>query len=269
MTTNPFRRAFTLIELLVVISIIALLVALLLPALSHAREAAYNVSCMANQKQIALGVLTYAEDHDGKLPPAWANNWYWPYHLLPWVGGESDIYECKSKLTPYETFNTYMANGGYRHGFDQQWAPAQAQGPTDLHRVNRPGKYVLIVETTEDWAIFQSGSATWWGQGREPFMLGGLTEHMSYFASTNLGAYGWGGRHFRGGGGRGTDPWGFSNINFGDGHVGSYSMQQIVEQFVTGFWFEYPHTPASSQAVNHPPPGPQPGSLWWLEPGWS
>jgi len=62
------QAAFTLIELLVVISIIALLIALLLPALGRARQMALLTSCQSNVRQITLGVLSYGFDSDGVLP---------------------------------------------------------------------------------------------------------------------------------------------------------------------------------------------------------
>ncbi len=60
--------AFTLVELLVVIGIIAVLMGILLPALSKARQAGYEVSCKSNLRQLALGFTMFANEHNGHLP---------------------------------------------------------------------------------------------------------------------------------------------------------------------------------------------------------
>src|SRR5439155_6364709 len=66
---NPMKhRAFTLIELLVVIAIIAILAAMLLPALSRAKQRAWSTQCQSNLHQMVLGLKIYADDHGNLYP---------------------------------------------------------------------------------------------------------------------------------------------------------------------------------------------------------
>ncbi|MBA3686591.1 MAG: type II secretion system protein [Planctomycetes bacterium] len=91
------RSGFTLIELLVVIAIIAILVSILLPALTLARAGASNMTCRNNLRQIATGMIAYAGDHD-QFPPI---------RLVPTSGPNG--------WDGSDWFTNLLHNGGYVH----------------------------------------------------------------------------------------------------------------------------------------------------------
>ncbi|HOJ40246.1 MAG TPA: type II secretion system protein, partial [bacterium] len=128
------KKGFTLIELLVVVAIIAILAAMLLPALSKARERARTSLCVSNLKQIVLAWRMYVDDYDEILPPMNdavyrfsgkvygsepAANYYWPYmmrtylNMPDWPPGYWDVvpekYRKKILTCPSMTSRLYYA----------------------------------------------------------------------------------------------------------------------------------------------------------------
>lgn len=112
---KPAQDAFTLIELLVVIAIIAILAAMLLPAMGNAKLKAQGVQCLNNGKQMMLAWRMYSEDSTDKVPTAWGyvgSDWI-PYdYEMSWTGSpvadgqnpnnwNPDIVIKKSLLWPY------------------------------------------------------------------------------------------------------------------------------------------------------------------------
>ena len=85
------NKGFTLIELLVVISIIALLVSILMPALGKAREQARLAVCASNQRQLVTGVLIYATENEGKFPPRITRPGYGYANVINYRPGEQGV----------------------------------------------------------------------------------------------------------------------------------------------------------------------------------
>ena len=93
---NRKPYGFTLIELLVVVAIIAILAAILLPALNSARERGRAASCVSNLKQIGNGMQFYQDANDGRMPPPGSQgnsgdrSWTWAALIPPYVGFDID-----------------------------------------------------------------------------------------------------------------------------------------------------------------------------------
>ena len=242
----PCLRAFgfTLIELLVVIAIIALLIALLLPAIKKAREAARVPVCASNHRQMAYATHAYAADYHDFFPPGTSyvkdnssgspdpsEAWWWPRHLRVYLDSDK-VYQCSVQLVDNHP-NTYIANG-------QNWMffydlhGNQPDRFMTLDEVAQPAKVVMFHESVRDWTGYY-GASGWTDDtiGLYADMQPGFTYYLPD-APVN------GGRHYRRDGSGGSDPWGFDNISFVDGHVGLYTMEDLVAANTPAKYMDYP-----------------------------
>jgi len=100
------RKGFTLLELLVVIAIIAILAAILFPVFAKAREKARQASCSSNCKQMALGVLMYAQDYDETILGYWENTYLWVEKIMPYVKN-TQLFVCPSNRPGWQCPPSY------------------------------------------------------------------------------------------------------------------------------------------------------------------
>jgi prepilin-type N-terminal cleavage/methylation domain-containing protein/prepilin-type processing-associated H-X9-DG protein len=183
MKSNPHRpqQAFTLIELLVVIAIIAILASILFPVFAQAREKARGVSCLSNQKQLALGLVQYLQDYDETYPRV---QYYdvagsgrqigiaemlYPYTKQgvkngDWVAARTGTYSCPSSPAQFQP-NLYGFHLDVFSDGETPWNPTP-NPVVGMAQIETPSEKIAIMEKgindgNNGWLNFATAEWDW------------------------------------------------------------------------------------------------------------
>ena len=195
--TQSTRRGFTLVELLVVIGIIALLIGILLPTLSRARDASKATACLSNQRQIGTAFVMYINDHENAIPTIardngwkpWSSRNYglpspgpainqlragqrWNFHraMFPYIGGETSAVDAELPTSDSPVFVCPSAVNFPLPGQDTtEWSNTS-------YLVNgvMVGRRITQIPDSSKVAMLSEGRYRWYVSACRPYPVAGV-----------------------------------------------------------------------------------------------
>ncbi|MBN1457865.1 MAG: prepilin-type N-terminal cleavage/methylation domain-containing protein [Sedimentisphaerales bacterium] len=231
------RQGFTLIELLVVISIIALLVAILAPALSKVKEQARSVICSAHQKELTVAWRMYTVSNNGGICSSYvyadrswedASSWVW----APWDSRKNKAAPLTSNIDKEERMEGIERGALWPYTGEHEIYRCNSDASTYQHGRsysivdNMNGKYADIYPEQADWRIF--GKVSEVPRPSESYIFIEENDPVAYNRDSfliNVGAYSWWDL---------LAVWhkGASSFSFADGHVEQrHWSEETVSQF--------------------------------------